>query len=61
MIIQVNGSTYIRIWKHNLGTPLLLDQRKLEGVQQRATKLVPSLRDESYIDRLTTLNLPSLL
>ena len=27
-----------------------LDQRKLESVQLRATKLVPSLREESYID-----------
>ena len=38
----------------------VLDQRKLEGVQLRETKFVPSLRNESYIDRLTVLNLPSL-
>ena len=38
-----------------------MDQRKLEGVQRRATKLVPSLRNESYVDRLTVLNLASLL
>ena len=38
-----------------------MDQRKLEGVQRRATKLVLSLRDKSYIDRLMSLNLPSLL
>ena len=43
------------------GPHYILDQRKLEGVQRRATKLVPSLRNESYIDRLTVLNLPSLL
>ena len=32
------------------GPHYVLDQRKLEGVQRRATKLVPSLRNESYID-----------
>ena len=43
------------------GPHYVLGQRKLEGVQQRATKLVPSLRDKSYIDRLTSMNLLSLL
>ena len=43
------------------GLHYVLDQRKLEGVQRRTTKLVPSLRDESYTDRLISLNLPSLL
>ena len=43
------------------GPYYVLDQCKLEGVQQRVTKLVPSLRDDSYINRLTSLNLPSLL
>ena len=28
----------------------VLDQRKLEGVQWRETKFVPSLRNELYID-----------
>ena len=43
------------------GPHYVLDQRKLEGVQWRTTQLVPSLRDESYVDhRLTSLNLPSL-
>ena len=42
------------------GPHFVLDQHKLEDVQWRATKLVPSLRDESYTDRLT-LYLPSLL
>ena len=32
------------------GPCYVLDQRKLEGVQWHATKLVPSLRDRSYID-----------
>ena len=36
------------------------DQCKLEGVQWHATILVLSLRDESYIDQLTSLNLPSI-
>ena len=43
------------------GPHYTLDQHKLESVQRRATKLVTSLRDESYINRLTMLNLPSLL
>ena len=42
------------------GPRYVLDQHKLEGVQRRATKLVPSLRDKSYIDQLTSVNLPSL-
>ena len=54
-IIQVNGLTYIRLWKHDLGT---LDQCQLEVVQQCVSKLLLS---ESYIDQLTVLNLPSLL
>ena len=51
---------YIRIWKLIWGPHYVLDQRQLKGVQRHATKLVPSLRVESYIDRLI-LNLPSLL
>ena len=43
------------------GPHYVLDQRKLEGVQWCATKLVPSLKDESYTNRLISLNLPSLL
>ena len=43
------------------GPRYVLDQRKLEGVQWHATKPVPSLKDESYTDRLISLNLPSLL
>ena len=43
------------------GPHYVLDQRKLEGVQRRATKLVTFLRDKSCIDRLTSMNLPSLL
>ena len=33
---------------------------ELERVQRRATKLVPTLKDKSYEDRLQALNLPSL-
>ena len=32
----------------------------LENVQRRATKLIPSLKDYPYIDRLRILNLPTL-
>ena len=44
------------IWGHHY----VLDQHKLEGVQWCATKLTSSLKDESYIDRLTSLNLPCI-
>ena len=36
------------------------DQRRVERVQRRATKLVPELRNLPYPERLQTLNLPSL-
>ena len=32
----------------------------LEGVQRRATKLIPDLKDRSYEDRLRCLNLTTL-
>ena len=38
----------------------ILDQRLVENVQQRATHLVPGIGHLSYIDRLKTLNIPSL-
>ena len=70
-VLNLNESVLLQLCKSMVWTILeygnviwglhyLLDQCKLEGVQWRATKFVPSLRDESYIDRLT-LNLPSLL
>lgn len=36
------------------------DQEKLEKVQRRATKAVPTLKDKSYPERLARLKLPSL-
>ena len=36
------------------------DKKLLEGVQRRATKLVPELKELSYENRLHKLNLPSL-
>ena len=33
----------------------------LEGVQRRATKLVPGMKEMEYTDRLKTLMLPSLV
>ena len=42
------------------GPHFLLDKRKLERVQHRATKLIPQLSDKLYQHRLISLNLPSL-
>ena len=36
------------------------DQRLIENIQRRATRLVTTVRHYSYTDRLTLLNLPSL-
>ena len=42
------------------GPHYLMDQRKVETIQRRATKLVISLHDNDYATRLTELRLPSL-
>ena len=39
---------------------LIKDQKLLEAVQRRATKLVPELKNMDYEDRLAKMNLPSL-
>ena len=36
------------------------DIEKVEGVQRRATKMLPGLKDKSYQERLRILNLPTL-
>ena len=46
-----------QIWNPHL----IRDIQALEKVQRRATKLVPELQHLSYGDRLSALNLPSLL
>ena len=43
-----------------MGPHFLLDKRKLEKVQRRATKLIPQLSDKSYQHHLVSLDLPSL-
>ena len=42
------------------GPHYALDQRKIEKVQRRATRLLPQLQAKSYSERLTLLSLPSL-
>ena len=42
------------------GPHYIVDKRKVEKVQRRATRLFPHLHDKSYAERLTLLSLPSL-
>ena len=42
------------------GPSLVLDQRKIERVQRRATRLLLPIRDKPYGERLSILQLPSL-
>ena len=37
------------------------DQKIVESIQRRATRLVPGIRYLTYADRLSILNIPSLL
>ncbi len=47
----------VQFWSPDLAK----DIAKLEAVQRRATKMIPSLRNKSYKKRLARLNLFSLL
>ena len=38
------------------GPHFVLDQRKIEKVQHRATKMIPQLQDMSYEERLSALS-----
>ena len=49
------------MWKSCLGTLFNQDISRVEGVQRRATKIVPSLAALPYVERLKCLKLPSLL
>ena len=42
------------------GPHFMLDQRRVEKIQRRATRLLPHLQDKSYSERLSALSLPSL-
>ena len=42
------------------GPTYVLDNQKLEKIQRRATRMIPSITHLSYQDRLQHLNLPSL-
>ena len=42
------------------GPAFILDQRKVEKMQHRATRCLPDLADNSYDERLCALQLPSL-
>jgi len=42
------------------GPHFILDQKAVERVQRRASKMIPSLRDRPYEERLLSLKLPTL-
>ena len=42
------------------GALFILDQRKIEKIQRRATRLLSPIRDRPYGERLSILQLPSL-
>ena len=42
------------------GLTFILDQRRIENVQRRATWLVPCIRNSTYSERLAMLDLPSM-
>ena len=42
------------------GPHFILDQRKVEKIHRRATKLISSLQDKSYKERPSALSLPSI-
>ncbi len=50
-----------RIWKYYVASSLYSKyENKIEGVQHRATKLIPELKDKPYQERLHSLNLYSM-
>ena len=68
----MDNTTFVNLYNKSLIHPILeygnaiwvphyiLDQRSVERMQRRATKLIHGLQDMTYSDCLTTLNLPSL-
>jgi len=42
------------------GPTFILDQRKIENVQRRATRLIVSIKDNTYPERFAILDLPSI-
>ncbi len=58
--LQTPGQTSPRIWKCYLASSLYSRYEKVEGVQCRATKVIPELRDKPYQERRQSLNLYSM-
>ena len=52
--------TIIKVWIPCLGPFYGKDRELMENAQRRITKLVPSLNDMPYLERLVALKLPSL-
>ena len=51
---------FVTLVQFGVKPSFVLDQRKIEKVQRRATRLLLSIRDEPYRERLLILQLPSL-
>ena len=67
----MDGGTFVNLYKSFVrpileygnivwGPHYILDQRSVEKVQRRATKLIHGLYNMDYSDHLAILNLPSL-
>ncbi len=53
--LQTPGQTSSRIWKCYLASAVYSRYENVEGVQCRATKVIPELRDKPYQERLQNL------
>ena len=60
LLFKVMMQSVLEYCKIALGSHYKTDQKKIEQVQRRATRLVPSLRHLTYQERLEKLDMPNL-